>query len=363
MTTYTFDTDFTYNDSTKTLAVDKLSTENMSSSGIISTGSYTTSEMNSISSPGNGIIIYNTTENAFYGYSNGAWAEIGSGGGGGGGSYYYNSSVVASVEVNFNSTTAQNLYTVPAGKGLMITGIYARDLTDTPVYSDSTTSPQVGKDVSGTFTGDWTFYNTNLDDGGTTKTFRAAWYPATNGPGSVLTNQRAANPKNKYEDGDVLQFKCGALPDSGGCTGIVDIIGYIYTIAEPVANADIVGITRVASATLDMTNTSTAQNIYTVPAGKVFICTQVVARSFTDAYTTNIDIRYDDSAFYIRFNGAVIDDGTVGYSYNSIGFNITAIGGCMRMQAGAAGQVMNTTLTVAGAGTAVIDVFGYLIDA
>lgn len=61
----------------------------------VKVGSYTTSEMNAIPSPANGIIIYNTTENSFYGYQNGAWAALGTGGGGGGGnSYYYNLSLI-----------------------------------------------------------------------------------------------------------------------------------------------------------------------------------------------------------------------------------------------------------------------------
>ena len=49
--------------------------------------SLTTTQMNAVT-PTNGMIIFNTTGGAFYGYQNG-WSAIGSGGGGGGNSNYF----------------------------------------------------------------------------------------------------------------------------------------------------------------------------------------------------------------------------------------------------------------------------------
>ena len=44
-------------------------------SGAISAGSYTTTERNALS-PSNGWIVYNSTDNKFQGYANGAWVDL-----------------------------------------------------------------------------------------------------------------------------------------------------------------------------------------------------------------------------------------------------------------------------------------------
>ena len=43
--------------------------------GYMQFGSYTTTERNAITAA-NGMVIYNTTDNKFQGYENGAWANL-----------------------------------------------------------------------------------------------------------------------------------------------------------------------------------------------------------------------------------------------------------------------------------------------
>lgn len=382
MTTYTFATDFTYDDSSKKLDVDNISVDSLSvgtasaaSSAIAEFSStskgtlfprMTTAQMNAIASPTNGLLIYNTTEGKFYGYQSGAWAELGSGGGGGGGTNYYNYSVVASVEVDFNSTSAQTIFTVPAGKALMVQDAFIRSLGDTPVYTNYANSPSIGTTIASVFTPIGGFYNLTLDNGAINNTLR--WSPVlvSNNPATVATNLRSYNGDHwnvEIGAGDVLQFKCGELPTSGATTGIIDIVGYLYVPDQVYNPVDTVGITRLATATLDMTNTSTAQNIYTVPTGKKLVTTEIVMREFTDSYSTVIDIKYDSEAWFMRFSGTVFAEGTVGYSFNNIGSATNLATLSRRNKVGTAGQALNTLLTVAGTGTAVVDVFGYLVDA